>query len=85
MPKQPFDDQLVDRTVIENLLFSVVPERVADLRKLWDLYSPEFRLGSDEEGLVLEAGKGRVRFTLQRWRSAFIYGSRIEKLGRAST
>ena len=59
----PTDDQLVDRTVIEKLLLSVVPERVADLRGLWDLYLPEFWLRPDHAGLVLSAGNRRVRFT----------------------
>jgi len=64
------------QSAVERLILASAPEKEPDLKRLWDLYAPQFSLIEDKPGFSLEAGPfGLVLFTnrtmLQIWLLGF--------------
>lgn len=62
MTRIPQNETLVPREYMERLLKASAPERLGDLKTLWEKYQPEFYVADDGAGIMLSANKKRVVF-----------------------
>ncbi|WP_072688637.1 phage exclusion protein Lit family protein [Acinetobacter baumannii] len=49
-------DNYYTKEVVKKLILAAAPEREEELKKLWELYSPQIELIDDKQGFCLEAG-----------------------------
>ncbi len=62
MTRIPQNETFVAREFVKNLLKATAPERLEDLKVLWEKYKPEFFVADDGSGILLSANKRRVVF-----------------------
>lgn len=56
-------DQIEFGERVRDLMIAAAPERQAELKGLWERYSPHFQLLNDTAGFLLEGGTYRIRVT----------------------